>query len=196
MYSVINNNGITPKFGFTPFFSVRHRTSRPSAEAGVKPGPFFVELSSNSLVRLSKKRHPEMAFTTKNWAQNGLPNRSQNHEFVDSVLPSCKNPCGLRELAAPEAGFYDEKLALCMAPHGPVFELRCPPISNGSSRSSSTICAYAQIAIPPLQEWKSLCTIHSEAMSAKLKAQCHSYVHLFLSQPKDMYKLGKSCGVK
>ena len=73
------------------------------------------------------------------------------------------------------------------------------------SRSSSTLCACAFFAIPPLnnpqrtQKWNSLSTIHSEAMSAKLHAKCHkacSYVHLFLPKSKDMYKLGNRCGAK
>ena len=78
--SVNINNRVPPKKSFTPLFDDVNRRN------GILPKPgeafaFGLGETSLSFFRLRKK----MAFATENWAQNGLPNRLQSLDFVDSV---------------------------------------------------------------------------------------------------------------
>ena len=166
---------------------------------------FFCVTVAKFTSQTPKNRHQKMAFRERNWAQTGPSKSASSSRFPCFCRTVTQKSVWTPLTAAPETGFYDVKLAFCMAPHGPVFSLPLPShlkrilpklvhhLCVRANRDTTTEQSTAH------QKWNSLSTIHSEAMSAKLNAKCQkacSSVHLFLPKPKNMYKLGKSCGVK
>ena len=140
-----------------------------------------------------------MAFTKRIWAQNGLRNRPQIPDFVDFVQLSHKNASGLPSLLLQKLAFTKKNWLFAwrlmdLFVHSLVLRFQTDPAeARPPSVRTTTEQSTAQ------QKWYSLCTSHSEELSAKLNAKCDkacSYVHLFLPNQKDMYKLGKTCGVK